>query len=142
NGWGHGNYCAFPSSIRMDFQSDPDPAQILLRVVTGKLRPMADPTLNGEVRHSALYPRPILRREKWTALDGAWDFAFDPDAVWSLPEEVQWSRSIIVPFSPETSASGISDTGFFRACWYRRVFPGPPLEYGQRLLLNFGAVDY
>ena len=48
----------------------------------------------------------------------------------------------MVSFSPETSASGIGDTGFYHACWYRHTFDSPALEPGQRLILHFGAVDY
>jgi hypothetical protein len=47
-----------------------------------------------------------------------------------------------VPFAPETPASGIANTGFYRACWYRRTFDPPALRLGERLLLHFGAVDY
>src|SRR5205807_8799419 len=70
------------------------------------------------------------------------DFALDPDGSWALPGEAQWKTTILVPFSPETPASGIGDTGFYRACWYRRTFEKPQLEANQHLLLNFGAVDY
>jgi beta-galactosidase/beta-glucuronidase len=76
------------------------------------------------------------------SLNGVWDFALDHEAVWSLPEEVEWSTSILVPFSPETPASGIGDTGFYRAVWYRRTFDRPPIEPSEHLLINFGAVDY
>lgn len=48
----------------------------------------------------------------------------------------------MVPFSPETAASGIHDTGFYRAVWYRRKFTAPELGSGSRLILHFGAVDY
>jgi len=47
-----------------------------------------------------------------------------------------------VPFAPETPASGIGETGFTLACWYRRAFEPPLLSAGERLLLHFGAVDY
>jgi beta-galactosidase/beta-glucuronidase len=87
------------------------------------------------------YPRPQLVRSAWQTLDGAWDFALDPDAVWRSPSAVSFSRTITVPFTPETEASGIGETGFFRACWYRRTFSAP-LAAQQRLLLHFGAVDY
>ena len=89
-----------------------------------------------------LYPRPQLERRDWLNLNGAWDFALDPDAHWTLPAQVTWNATITVPFSPETSASGIGDTSFFRACWYRRSFDPPILQQGQRLMLHFGAVDY
>src|SRR4051794_31571094 len=91
---------------------------------------------------ASAYPRPQLERADWTSLDGAWDFAFDPDACWSEPTDVGWDRTIQVPFAPETAASGSHDTGFYRACWYRRRFDVPPLPPGEHLLLHFGAVDY
>jgi beta-galactosidase/beta-glucuronidase len=88
------------------------------------------------------YPRPQMRRSEWTSLDGIWDFAFDANCVYRTPEEPQWDARIRVPFSPETRASGIANTGFYRACWYKREFEaGRPAGDG-RLLLHFGAVDY
>ena len=88
------------------------------------------------------YPRPQLRRESWWSLNGEWDFALDPQAMWRLPLEVEWRQRIRVPFSPETRASGIGDTRFYRACWYRRRAAVPPPTDGRRLVLHFGAVDY
>ncbi len=88
------------------------------------------------------YPRPQLERTNWTSLNGPWDFALDHEAVWSQPRDVAWNTTINVPFSPETEASGIGDTGFYRACWYRRTFDAPRLDSGKRLILHFGAVDY
>src|SRR5829696_860622 len=89
-----------------------------------------------------VYPQPQLRRSGCSTLDGTWQFSLDPDASWSLPEQVLWNATIVVPFSPETPASGIGETGFFRACWYRRTFDAPTLAPGERLFLRFGAVDY
>jgi beta-galactosidase/beta-glucuronidase len=88
------------------------------------------------------YPRPLLRREEWSSLNGQWDFALDPGAQWTLPEEVRWERTILVPFAPETPRSGIGDTGLYEACWYRRGFETPALDRDERLLLHFNAVDY
>ena len=88
------------------------------------------------------YPRPQLRRERWWSLNGPWEFAFDPDAAWRLPNEVQWSHRIRVPFAPEAPASGIGHRGFFRACWYRRTCDLPERDAGERWILHFGAVDY
>ena len=88
------------------------------------------------------YPRPQLERADWQSLNGHWDFSIDHDAKYSQPSQVQFDRQIIVPFSPETTASGIGDTGFYRAVWYRRRFTAPPLNDGHRLVLHFGAVDY
>jgi beta-galactosidase/beta-glucuronidase len=88
------------------------------------------------------YPRPQLVREQWQSLNGVWQFAIDPRGAWRDPDDVEWDREIVVPFSPETPSSGVRDTSFFRACWYRRRVPVPPLEDSHRWLLHFGAVDY
>jgi beta-galactosidase/beta-glucuronidase len=88
------------------------------------------------------YPRPQLQRAEWFSLNGPWDFEIEADGPPQRPEQQTWSRQIRVPFSPETSASGIGDTGLYRTCWYRRTFSAPELEPTQRLILHFGAVDY
>src|SRR5947208_3235753 len=88
------------------------------------------------------YPRPQLVRKQWTSLNGRWDFAIDSDGVWQAPRDVTWKETIEVPFAPETPASGVNCTGFFRACWYRRQITPPRAKSGERLLLHFGAVDY
>ncbi len=97
-----------------------------------------EPASDNE-RHA--YPRPQLRRPEWFSLNGEWDFAIDADAHWTAPEQVIWDSRITVPFAPETPASGIGKTGFFKACWYRLqvVIPESP---GRRLVLHFGAVDH
>jgi beta-galactosidase/beta-glucuronidase len=91
-------------------------------------------------------PRPQLVRQRWCALDGEWEFAFDADAIWREPDEVHWTRRIRVPFAPETPLSGIGFTGLFRACWYRLRTPvliiPAELARGDRLRLHFGAVDF
>jgi beta-galactosidase/beta-glucuronidase len=88
------------------------------------------------------YPRPQLRRREWMSLNGRWDFATDESAAIASAADVEWRDSIVVPFAPETSASGIAQTHLFRRCWYRRSFAVPPCRNGERLLLHFGAVDY
>ncbi|AHG89146.1 glycoside hydrolase family 2 sugar binding protein [Gemmatirosa kalamazoonensis] len=94
-----------------------------------------DPAAHG-------YPRPQLARSDWWSLNGRWEFALDPDAAWGAPEQVTFDREIVVPFAPETPASGVGFTGFFVACWYRRTFEAPRLAAGERLHLHFGALDY
>jgi beta-galactosidase/beta-glucuronidase len=89
-----------------------------------------------------IHPRPQLVRDTWWSLDGRWDFALDREGRWATAAEVVWSAEIVVPFAPETRASGVAAEGFFAACWYRRRFDRPPLPDGERLLLHFGAVDY
>ena len=99
----------------------------------------------SEIEHiiiSHAYPRPLLERENWTSLNGRWQFALDCESVWTTPEQVLWDQTITVPFSPETSASGVGNTGFYRAVWYRREFDGAKVCTDQRLILHFGAVDH
>jgi beta-galactosidase/beta-glucuronidase len=88
------------------------------------------------------HPRPLLRRDAWTSLDGRWAFALDADARRRTPAGVDFDREIVVPFAPETPASGVGDTGLYRACWYRRTFTAPALQAGERLWVRFGAVDH
>ncbi len=91
------------------------------------------------------YPRPQLRRDDWVDLCGQWQFAYDDDdrgldEDWFDRADV-FDRAIIVPFPPESTASGIGETGFHPVVWYRRTFSAAAAE-DQRVLLHFGAVDY
>lgn len=79
------------------------------------------------------YPRPDFQREKWLALNGEWDFSFD---------EPIFDQKILVPFACETKLSGIHDTSFHNAVWYRRSFSLPEPMHDRQILLHFGAVDY
>lgn len=88
------------------------------------------------------HPRPQMKREKWQTLDGAWDLYIDRKAEIRYPGAVSWDRTIQVPFAPETEASGIKDTSFYCAVWYRRNFETPTLSPDERLWLCFEAVDY
>ena len=88
-------------------------------------------------------PRPQLQRPGWRSLDGRWDFAIDHAGTIHDPRDVKWTGTIVVPFSPETPASGVGDNGLFHACWYRRRIDIPPATPDRpRVLLHFGAVDY
>jgi beta-galactosidase/beta-glucuronidase len=92
--------------------------------------------------HGRGYPRPQLRRDTWYSLNGTWEFALDPDGIWRVPDDVDWSDRITVPFAPEAPSSGVNHTGFFRACWYRHRCELPPRQQGERWILHFGAVDW
>ena len=81
------------------------------------------------------YPRPQLHRAGWISLNGPWDFAIDRENSFTL-RTVQFDRSIEVPFAAETSRSGIGETGFFLATWYRRRFSAPEVPAGSRLMLQ------
>jgi beta-galactosidase/beta-glucuronidase len=97
------------------------------------------------------YPRPQLMREHWHDLSGTWDFAWDDRQEYEH-DDVPFTRSIVVPFPPESPASGIHETGFHACAWYRRTFGAAELEAAggvasadgssRRVLLHFGAVDH
>lgn len=99
------------------------------------------------------YPRPLLCREQWSSLDGAWGFAHDDAdeglaARWfDTPQIDPFTRTIEVPYPPESPASGIGDRGLHPIVWYRRrvgreALAGSPARAGDRVLVHFGAVDH
>ena len=51
------------------------------------------------------YPRPQFRRGSWMSLNGTWAFALDTHLRWKDAAEVEWDRTIEVPFAPETAPS-------------------------------------
>lgn len=89
------------------------------------------------------YPRPQLSRPNWMSLNGTWQFMIDRSAKFTLGLQVPFDDTRIkVPFAPECLASGIADTSFYNAVWYRRTFETPKLSSSERLILHFGAVDW
>ena len=86
------------------------------------------------------YPRPQLVRGNWVNLNGLWDYAV---VGLNDPQPAQCQGKILVPFCIESALSGVKRqfTNNERL-WYSRSFTAPALAPGERLLLNFGAVDY
>ena len=90
------------------------------------------------------YPRPILRRDRWLNLNGAWAFAADPanvgirDRWW---QRADWPNTITVPFCPNSAASGVTIDPNISTVWYQRTFELP--DWGAAdVALNIGACDY
>lgn len=97
------------------------------------------------------YPRPQFVRvdpatgqPDWLCLNGEWEFEIDNGdsgkerGLLTRPLEAR----ITVPFCPESSLSGIENTDFMRAVWYRRTVTLPEAWKGKAILLHFQAVDY
>ena len=84
------------------------------------------------------YPRPSMRRDSYVNLNGPWDYAITQSSEFPA----KWDGAILVPYSPEAKASGVSRT-LQPGQWlhYHRTFT-PPAGEGGRVLLHFGAVDY
>ena len=90
------------------------------------------------------YPRPQYVRDEWLCLNGEWEFEID--AADSGLERGLLKKSlsgkITVPFCPESELSGVGNTDFMEAVWYRRKVKIPAKWKGKRILLHFQAVDY
>ena len=90
------------------------------------------------------YPRPQLVREDWLNLNGWWQFESDQGDSGlerGLTHRELVDR-ILVPFCPESTASGIDNVDFLQAVWYRRSVEIPAAWDGRTVLLHFGAVDH
>ncbi len=84
------------------------------------------------------YPRPQLKRDSYLCLNGPWEFAVIRD---SEPPK-QYPDSILVPYPPESEASGICRRIIAgETMHYRRTFALPEGFIKDRVLLHFGAVD-
>ncbi len=85
------------------------------------------------------YPRPQMVRNNWLNLNGVWQFR--SGAVGDgVPVGQTLSGEILVPFPVESALSGVMQ--HYDRLWYRRTFTVPSGWNGQRIILNFGAVDY
>lgn len=90
------------------------------------------------------YPRPQFVRRDWLNLNGTWQFETDQgdSGLERGLLDRDLTGEILVPFAPESELSGVGNTDFLEAVWYRRRFT-PPAEWaGRRVLLHFGAVDH
>ena len=85
------------------------------------------------------YPRPQMVRDQWMNLNGLWEYAITPAEA----EPDKMDGNILVPFAVESALSGVGRAvGENEALWYEREFTIPKEWAGQRVQLNFGAVDW
>ncbi|SMC78358.1 glycoside hydrolase family 2 [Lentzea albidocapillata] len=88
------------------------------------------------------YPRPQLERDKWLNLNGPWEFAGAKAGEQPVFGK-KLREKVVVPYPIESQLSGLErhEDHMF----YRRTVSVPHdwrIGSGQRLKLNFGAVDY
>ncbi len=87
------------------------------------------------------YPRPQMVRDSYINLNGLWDYAITDTPA--KPDCFQ--GSILVPFSPEASLSGVNrQLKPDEYLWYQTILPvdADALLSDKHLILHFGAVDY
>lgn len=90
------------------------------------------------------HPRPQFFRPQWVTLNGEWEFeidAGDSGLERGLTARPLHDR-ITVPFAPEAELSGVGNTDFLEAVWYRRSISVPEDWTGRQVHLHFQAVDY
>ena len=113
------------------------------------------------------HPRPQFIRKEWINLNGQWTFEFDlsESGIWQEPQVMTYqpavysdtanrfdpsklllrrgpfSRTINVPFCPESKLSGVEFTDFIPAMIYARTIDIPEHWNGRRIILHFGGVD-
>jgi hypothetical protein len=86
------------------------------------------------------YPRPQMERKQWINLNGPWSYAI---VAAGAPRPASFDKRIIVPYPIESQLSGAGEwVAPNQRLWYRRTFATPRMANGDRLLLNFGAVDW
>ena len=88
------------------------------------------PELSAASTLDGSYPRPQLVRSDWASLDGVWSFGYDDEdqglaqalvSRETRAPDAAFDRDIVVPFPPESAASGVNDPSFHPVVWYRRV---------------------
>ncbi len=86
------------------------------------------------------YPRPQMKRNSWTNLNGIWKFGLTDTN--SFAQTVKFDRDILVPFVMESPLSGIGERlKQGQTIWYQKEFEYQPNTQGKTLL-NFEGVDY
>ncbi|MBR3716155.1 MAG: glycoside hydrolase family 2 [Clostridia bacterium] len=85
------------------------------------------------------YPRPQFVRDSYLCLNGYWDYIISSENT--IPKE--YEGKIKVPFSPESPLSGVNKKlGIAETLWYRKSFDLTEDFMRDRLIINFGAVDF
>lgn len=86
------------------------------------------------------YPRPQFKRSDWMNLNGLWEFSVLKK---NQPQPEKFEGNILVPFSVESSLSGVMGTVTpDDRIWYKREFDLPADWNGRDVVLHFDAVDY
>jgi hypothetical protein len=86
------------------------------------------------------YPRPQLQRKEWLNLNGLWNYSITKKND-IRPEK--YDGKILVPFPLESSLSGVmKNLTENEVLWYSKEFELRNEWKGNKILLNFGAIDW
>lgn len=96
------------------------------------------------------YPRPQFERESFINLNGWWTCHISRKAMCYRNREIDEERvtskgfedRILVPFAPETPASGMNVQDIIDCIYYHRTIQCERLDEEKRAMLNFAAVFY
>lgn len=96
------------------------------------------------------YPRPQFERNSFINLNGTWTLHVSHKCPCYRTNEINtenvnsngFEDRIIVPFAPETYASGLEVKDIIDTLYYQRTINIPQEAEGKRVILNFGAVFY
>ncbi|KAK4189079.1 glycoside hydrolase superfamily [Podospora australis] len=89
------------------------------------------------------YPRPQLRRDAWTSLNGIWTYQdAGKSTIVGDPPKLPLQQEVLIPSCIESGISGIQVMGVTHM-WFATTFKVPEdWDQNKRVLLNFEAVDY
>lgn len=92
------------------------------------------------------YPRPQLKREGWTNLNGIWDYTRKAkESFGTYLANDTYRQQILVPFPAESALSGIMDGEYAnqnKTYAYKRIVTIAKPSDSKRVILHFDAVDW
>lgn len=89
------------------------------------------------------HPNPQFERTNWENLNGLWEFEIDKSVSGKdrgLYNAEKLKDEIVVPFCPESSLSGVTETDFLNSVWYKRNINIQSKD--NIVFLHIGACDY
>ena len=92
------------------------------------------------------HPNPQWQRANWENLNGTWMFEIDNSKSGEergLQKAETLSRTITLPFCPESELSGIGEKDFMYCVWYKKIISFTEEDLaGNRVIFHIGAADF